>query len=321
MAARGSSRGGRSKGPGRGSSSGSSGSEAAPRHRRKAGRRKAAASNQPRATRSNSASGRETAAPAPPPGDAKLQKWLAAAGFGSRRACETLIEQERVTVNGRVAKLGDRADPACDEILFDGERLTSEKPTYWIVNKPEGVITSMADPQGRPTIVSLLPGRLPRLYPVGRLDLATSGLVLLTNDGAMTQQLLHPSLGNEREYRVTARGEIQAKSFERLRSGLRLEDGRTNPCEVSQAHYDPVSDTTRFHLTLREGRKRQIRRSMQFLKHPVKKLVRVRMGPLRLGRLSLGEARPLRREEVRTLEKHAAALRKTPRPGRRRPPS
>ncbi|MDP6980335.1 MAG: pseudouridine synthase [Myxococcota bacterium] len=289
----------------------SSSRSATPRHRRRSKRRVGAASARP--------------APEPkprveaPPGraDVKLQKLLAAAGFGSRRACETLIEQGRVTINGKVATLGDRADPATDAILFDGERLGSEKPTYWIVNKPEGVITSVSDPEGRPTILSLMPPRGPRVYPVGRLDLATSGLVLLTNDGAITQLLLHPSLGNEREYRVTARGEVSPKAFERLQRGLRLEDGRTNPCEVSGSRYDPVSDVTIFHLTLREGRKRQIRRSMQHLKHPVKKLVRVRMGPLRLGRLATGEARPLRRDEIRKLQEHAAELRSAA-PTRRR---
>ncbi len=284
---------------------------AAPRHRRKAkpAKTRSAPSAKPRPD--------AEAAPEEVRGDVKLQKLLAAAGFGSRRACEGLIEQGRVTLNGKIAKVGDRADPKIDEVLFDGERLGREKPAYWIVNKPAGVITSVSDPQGRPTILSLLPPKGPRLYPVGRLDLATSGLVLLTNDGAITQLLLHPSLGNEREYIVTARGEVPPRAIERLQRGLPLEDGRTNPCEVARVRYDPTSDTTQFHLTLREGRKRQIRRSMQFLKHPVKKLVRVRMGPLRLGRLGPGEARPLRRDEVRLLEKHAAELRSAA-PTRRR---
>lgn len=285
-----------------------------PRHKRAARRAKkkapsAKAESQGAPAARSDASGK-VSAPAAIRGDAKLQKLLAAAGFGSRRACEVLIEQGRVTLNGKTAKLGDRADPSQDTILFDGERLGREKPTYWIVNKPEGVITSVGDPEGRPTILGLMPPRGPRVYPVGRLDLATSGLVLLTNDGELTQLLLHPSTGNEREYRVTVRGNVEPRKFERLQRGIRLEDGRTNPCEVSGVRYDDKSDVTIFHLTLREGRKRQIRRSMQFLKHPVKKLVRVRMGPLRLGRLATGEARPLRREEIRALHEHAANLRK-----------
>ncbi len=300
----------------------SSSRSATPRHRRRTKRRAASASARPSPESKTKAASTRTPPRTPPPtrADVKLQKLLAAAGFGSRRACETLIEQGRVTINGKVATIGDRADPASDAVLFDGERLGAEKPTYWIVNKPEGVITSVSDPEGRRTILSLLPRRGPRVYPVGRLDLATSGLVLLTNDGALTQLLLHPSLGNEREYRVTSRGEVPPRAFERLQRGLRLEDGRTNPCEVSGVRYDSVSDVTIFHLTLREGRKRQIRRSMQHLKHPVKKLVRVRMGPLRLGRLGTGEARPLRREEIRRLEDHAVELRSVAPTRRRRRP-
>ncbi len=263
--------------------------------------------------------------PANPPADqpgqsVRLQKLLAAAGFGSRRASEELIRQGRVSINAVVAKLGDSADPARDDVRLDGERLSKEKPVYWIVNKPEGVITSVRDPQGRRTILNLVPERGPRMFPVGRLDLSTSGLVLMTNDGAMTQRLLHPSLGNEREYRVTVRGAVEEKTLKRLRAGVALEDGRTSRCEVAKVRIDPKSGTTTFYLTLREGRKRQIRRAMQFLKHPVKKLVRVRMGPLRLGRLAVGDARPLRREEIRALETHVAGLTRQPRRASRRSP-
>lgn len=248
----------------------------------------------------------------------RIQKLLAAAGFGSRRACEDLIRQGRVAINGERAQLGDTADPARDDVRLDGEPVASERPVYWIVNKPEGVITSARDPQGRPTVLDLVPERGPRMFPVGRLDLATSGLVLMTNDGAMTQRLLHPSLGNEREYRVTVRGAVAEKTFDRLRAGVHLEDGRTSRSEVSRIRVDPRADTTTFHLVLREGRKRQIRRAMQALKHPVKKLVRVRMGPIRLGRLAVGGARPLRRDEIRALEQHVAALGATSRSRRRR---
>ncbi len=265
------------------------------------------------------AAGRETTADIPSQG-VRLQKLLAAAGFGSRRASETLILQGRVSINGQVAKLGDTADPSRDDVRLDGERLSSEEKVYWLVNKPEGVITSVRDPEGRPTILDLIPRRGPRMYPVGRLDLGTSGLVLMTNDGAMTQALLHPSLGNEREYRATVKGEVEDKAFARLRSGVRLEEGRTSPAEVTKIRIDPRSGITTFHLTLREGRKRQIRRVMQLLKHPVKKLTRVRMGPLRLGRLLTGEARPLRRDEIRALEEHVAGLRPRPRRARRRSP-
>jgi 23S rRNA pseudouridine2605 synthase len=157
------------------------------------------------------------------------------------------------------------------------------------------------------------------MFPVGRLDLATSGLVLMTNDGDMTQRLLHPSLGNEREYRVTSKGCVSEKAFLRLRAGIHLEDGKTNKTEVSAIRYDPKTDTTMFTLMLKEGRKRQIRRSMLILKFPVKKLVRVRVGPLHLGRLPRGAARPLRDEEVRELRVHVAGLVKSPTPRKKRP--
>lgn len=242
----------------------------------------------------------------------RLQKLLAAAGFGSRRACEELIRQGRVSVNRKVATLGDSADPDRDLVRLDGEKLVGEKLAYWIVNKPEGVITSVRDPEGRATILGLLPDTGTRLFPVGRLDLGTSGLVLLTNDGGLTQRLLHPSLGNEREYRVTVKGCVSERTFGRLRAGVHIEDGKTGRSEVTKIRVDPKSETTTFSLMLKEGRKRQIRRSLLALGHPVKKLVRVRVGPLRLGRLGYGQARPLRRDEVRALREHVAGLRPAP---------
>jgi 23S rRNA pseudouridine2605 synthase len=248
----------------------------------------------------------------------RLQKLLAGAGFGSRRNCEELIRQGRVTIDGEVAKLGDSADPSRELVRFDGEKLVSEKLAYWMINKPEGVITSVRDPEGRSTIVHLLPKDGPRLFPVGRLDLGTSGLVLLTNDGGLTQRLLHPSLGNEREYRVTVKGCVSDKTFSRLRAGVYLDDGRTGKANVDKIRIDPKTETTTFFLILKEGRKRQIRLSMLRLKHPVKKLVRVRMGPIRLGRLAAGAARPLRSEEIKSLLEHAAGLEPTRKPGPKR---
>ena len=293
-----------------------------PRHTRKKTARKAAPSKaaKPRAVDS----GASKRAPASAPTDlvgiqVRIQKLLAAAGFGSRRKCEELISQGRIFVNGKVAKLGDTADPGSDDIRFDGERLVGDKPVYWVVHKPEGVITSSRDPEGRATIHSLMPPKGPRMFPVGRLDLGTSGLVLMTNDGDMTQRLLHPSLGNEREYRVTSKGCVSEKAFLRLRAGIHLEDGKTNKTEVSAIRYDPKTDTTMFTLMLKEGRKRQIRRSMLILKFPVKKLVRVRMGPLHLGRLPRGAARPLRDEEISELRGHVAGLVKSPTPRKKRP--
>ncbi len=244
-----------------------------------------------------------------PTGLVRLQKLLAAAGFGSRRDVEQFMIEERVTVNGRVAILGDRADPSIDDIRLDGERLLREKPSYWILNKPRGVVTTVRDDEGRRTVINLLPRNVGRVFPVGRLDRETSGLLLLTNDGDTAHALLHPSLGNEREYKVSVKGEIDERAIGRLQKGVPLEDGRTAPGRVSAVRFDSDSGTSSFTLVLVEGRKRQIRRSLLILGFPVRRLVRVRMGPLRLGRLAVGEARPLRAEERRALLAHAAKLR------------
>jgi len=239
----------------------------------------------------------------------RLQKLLAAAGFGSRRDCEDLLRDERVTVNGRVVELGERADPRADEIRVDGERLVAERPAYWILHKPRGVVTTVRDEEGRRTVLDLMPPSVGRVFPVGRLDRETSGLLLLTNDGDTAHALLHPSLGNEREYRVNVKGRIDDKAIERLEKGLVLEEGRTAPARVASLRWDPDQGTSSFSLTLVEGRKRQIRRSLLVLGFPVRRLVRVRMGPLRLGRLGVGEARPLRAAERRVLLEHVTSLR------------
>ncbi len=242
-------------------------------------------------------------------GSIRLQKLLASAGFGSRRDVERFLTEERVTVNGRVAKLGDRADPSVDEIRFDGERLLRERPTYWIVNKPRGVVTTVRDDEGRRTIVDLLPRSVGRLFPVGRLDRETTGLVLMTNDGDAAHVLLHPSLGNEREYRVNVKGHLDRRAITRLERGVTFEEGRTSPARVVDVRYDTDSGTSSLTLTLSEGKKRQIRRSLLVLGFPVRRLVRVRMGPLKIGRLAVGEARPLRSEERRALLEHVRRLR------------
>jgi len=242
-------------------------------------------------------------------GPVRLQKLLAAAGFGSRRDTEQFLVDERVTVNRRVAKLGDGADPRVDEIRVDGERLVRERPAYWVLNKPRGVVTTMRDEAGRKTVIDFLPRGVERIYPVGRLDKETSGLLLLTNDGDTAHALLHPSLGNEREYKVNVKGLIDEKAIGRIEKGIVLDEGRTSPGQVRQVRLDPEASTSSFLLTLGEGRKRQIRRSLLMLGFPVRRLVRVRMGPLRLGRLAVGQARPLRSDERRALLDHAAALR------------
>jgi len=206
-------------------------------------------------------------------------------------------------VNGQVASLGDRADPERDEVKLDGERLRLQRPDYWLVNKPVGVVTTVRDPEGRRTILDLLPQQEARLFPVGRLDRDTAGLVILTNDGDLTQALLHPSKEIDREYEVSVKGELDDRACKRLERGIRLEDGWTAPARVTRVRYDAELERTQLHLTLREGRKRQIRRSLRSLGHPVVALRRIRMGPIRLGRLAPGEARRLDAGERAALAK------------------
>lgn len=239
----------------------------------------------------------------------RVQKLLAAAGLASRRTAEEWVRAGRVRVDGAVVGLGDRADPDRQTITIDGRPVRVAPHVSWAVHKPRGVLTTVRDTAGRRTVMDLLPPGLPRLYPVGRLDWDTEGLVLLTNDGALAHALLHPSLGSEREYHVTARGRMSDTSLRRLAEGIELEDGPTAPADVRAPHFEARADATRFVLVLREGRKRQIRRALAALGHPVLRLVRTRLGPLRLGRLPAGAARPLSGAEVRALERHASALR------------
>jgi pseudouridine synthase len=246
----------------------------------------------------------------------RIQKILSAAGLASRRGAEEFIRAGRVTVNGRTAHLGESADPETDEVAFDGESVRSGRPRYWMLHKPKGVVTTVADPHGRRTVVDLLPDGLGRLYPVGRLDSDSTGLVLLTNDGALTQRLLHPSYRSEKEYRVTVRGEFGKSQEAKVLRGIHLEDGRTAPAQVREFRFDPERGQSTLVLTLHEGRKRQIRRMMLALGCPVKKLVRIRIGPLWMGRLAPGLSRPLRADEVRSLKAYAAQSRERSRRGR-----
>jgi len=236
----------------------------------------------------------------------RLQKLLAAAGVASRRKAEALVEAGRVRINGRVARLGDAADPRTDRVELDGRPLRSAGREYWVLNKPRGPLSTTRDPEGRPTVLDLLPpeARGARLFPVGRLDRETRGLLLLTNDGDVAQALLHPSRGSEREYRVRVRGGRDPEAVRRLRRGVELDDGPTAPARVGGIRRDLRRGETTFQLTVIEGRKRQIRRALAALGHPVLDLLRLRMGPLRLGRLPEGRARPLDPAERRALREH-----------------
>ena len=238
----------------------------------------------------------------------RIQKILAAAGFASRRGAEDFLRQGRVTVNGATARLGELADPFADLIALDGEPVHAERKAYWIAHKPIDVLTTASDSRGRRTVLELLPDCSQRLFPVGRLDRDSEGLVILTNDGAISQTLLHPSFGCEREYRVTVEGRVSQQSVRKLERGIVLDGRRTASAQVGQLRFDPRKETTTFSLVLREGKKRQIRRSMQMLRHRVVRLLRVRMGPIRLGRLPSGRARPLQSSEVRRLHEHVQSL-------------
>jgi 23S rRNA pseudouridine2605 synthase len=239
----------------------------------------------------------------------RLQKVLAAVGYGSRRACEELIEQRRVTVDGEVAELGRRVDPDVARVEVDGVPV-SVRPglVYYLLNKPRGVVVTASDPHGRPTVLDLLPGQ-PRVFPVGRLDADTEGLLLLTNDGDLAHRLAHPSFGVEKEYLAEVERVPTPGQLRRLRTGVPLEDGMTAPAKV--AFVPPRA----IRLAIHEGRKRQVRRMCLAVGHPVVRLVRVRIGPLADRGLAPGEWRELTAEEVRALQESVATSR-----GPRRPP-
>jgi 23S rRNA pseudouridine2605 synthase len=228
--------------------------------------------------------------------DERLQKVLATRGWGSRRVCEELIADGRVTVNGEVAVLGRRVDPEVDLVEVDGAPVgTKAGLVHYLLNKPRGVVTTARDTHGRPTVVELVPGE-PRVFPVGRLDADTEGLLLLTNDGELANRIAHPRHGIDKEYLATvAGGSVAAGAVRRLRDGVELDDGPTAPAKVSQ----PSPGVLR--ITIHEGRNRQVRRMCDAVDHPVTRLVRTRIGPIQDRRLKPGAWRPLTADEVRSL--------------------
>lgn len=226
----------------------------------------------------------------------RLQKVLAAVGWGSRRTCEDLIAAGRVTVNGETAVLGRRVDPSTDLIEVDGAPV-GVRPglVHYLLNKPIGVVTTAKDTHGRPTVVDLVPDE-PRVFPVGRLDADTEGLLLLTNDGELANRIAHPSHGVDKEYLAeVSGGRVSPGAIRRLRDGVDLDDGPTAPATVSQ----PEPGLLR--MTIHEGRNRQVRRMCEAVGHPVVRLVRVRIGPIVDRSLAPGHWRELTVEERRAL--------------------
>ena len=206
-----------------------------------------------------------------------------------------------MAINGQVASIGATLDPDNDVVTLDGEAVNAARPVYWVLHKPAGVLSTASDPERRQTVLDLLPPHGQRLFPVGRLDRDTRGLLLITNDGPWAHALLHPSHEVEREYRVEVRGHVTPHTVERLSRGIVLEGRRTAPAKVSQLRVKSDHSATRFHLTLIEGRKRQIRNVCAALGHRVLELTRIRMGPLRLGNLKEGASRKLSRKEHQEL--------------------
>jgi len=231
----------------------------------------------------------------------RLQKVLAATGYGSRRVAEDLIAAGRVTVNGEVAVLGRRVDPEVDHVEVDGAPI-GVRPglVYYLLNKPVGVITTSRDTHGRPTVLELVPAD-PRVFAVGRLDVDTEGLLLLTNDGQLANRIAHPSHGIEKEYLTEVRGgRVPAGALRWLREGVELDDGVTSPARVSQ----PEPGVLR--IVIHEGRNRQVRRMCEAVGHPVTRLVRTRIGPLSDRSLRPGSWRELTIDEWRELTEAVA---------------
>ncbi|MAT62292.1 MAG: MFS transporter [Dehalococcoidia bacterium] len=215
--------------------------------------------------------------------------------MGSRRVCEKLIVEQRVTVNGEFAELGEKVDPETAEIEVDGLKVgVRQDLVYYLLNKPIGVITTSKDPQERSTVVDLVPTH-PRVFPVGRLDADTEGLILLTNDGDLTHYLTHPSFGVEKEYLVQVDVKPSRNAIRELRQGVELDDGITAPAKVS------LVDEKLIKIVIHEGRNRQVRRMCESVGHPVKRLIRSRIGPVVDTSLRPGSFRELTNQELKSI--------------------
>ncbi len=238
-------------------------------------------------------------------GGIRLQKIISQAGIASRRAAEKLIAEGRVTVNGHtVLEMGTKADPARDDIRLDGRRLKPpERHRYILLYKPTGYVTTRSDPQRRRTVIDLLRGVKEYVYPVGRLDYDTQGLLLLTNDGDLAAKLTHPRHEVDRTYEARVAGMPDDEAVERLRRGIPLDGRRTMPADVLLINKGRRDEDSVLLVTIREGRNRQVRRMLEAVGHPVQSLRRIRFGPISDRRLKPGDWRELSADEVEKLKK------------------
>ncbi len=233
----------------------------------------------------------------------RLQKVISQAGLASRRQAEKLITEGRVAVNGHVVtELGSKVVINKDKISVDGKLITGEKPVYILLYKPKGVVTTLRDPQGRKTISDFIKDIPQRVYPVGRLDYNTEGLLILTNDGELTHALIHPSKKINKIYSAKISGQASEEKLDLLRAGVQLEDGMTAPALIQRKAYDKIKNETSIEITIHEGKNRQIRRMCEKIGHPVNQLKRIQFAFLTLSGLKRGQYRHLNPIEIEELK-------------------
>ncbi len=233
----------------------------------------------------------------------RLHKYLASTGAGSRRECEEYVRQGRVSVNGKqVTKMGVKVVPGKDVVLFDGERVQSQRKVYYLLNKPTGYICTNSDELGRPRAMDLVPDQRQRIYTVGRLDAESEGVILLTNDGTIANIICHPRYRVEKLYEIVVRGKMTRLHGSQLEAGVWLAEGKASPARVQRAKYDPRRDESRLEMTLFEGRNREIRRVFAKVGLKVRKLIRTRIGPLKLGSLPPGQVEVLGPADLRFVQ-------------------
>ncbi|RAK11079.1 ribosomal large subunit pseudouridine synthase B [Halanaerobium saccharolyticum] len=231
----------------------------------------------------------------------RLQKVMAHAGVASRRKSEEIIAEGRVKVNGEIVEeMGFKVDPEEDEIVVDGEVISEEKKRYILLNKPEGYITTVSDPEGRPTVMDLIPDLKQRLYPAGRLDYDSSGLLLMTNDGDLTYKLTHPKKEVDKKYRVLVQGKLSQEEFEKFEAGMIIDGQKTAPAKISNVNYK--DEQTQFEIVIHEGRNRQVRRMVKIVGFSVISLKRIAFAFLTLKGVKEGEFRYLSDQEVNKLK-------------------